>query len=367
MRILHFLKKEMLHLVQAPEAVFMMILFPIALTWVLGMAFNNITTNIDLPELEVPVVEANSPYAEVFVKQGAQAGITFQPVTEEKAKADFELGETANYVTLGTKGITLQTARQASLEHAMVKMYSQAFVNQANLFQHAATSGRYDVFEELSKNYVSVTGLDAKKAPGSFDYYGVTMLTLIMLYGSQQASSLFGLERANKTESRLRVSPVPIMQLFFVKIAASLIVLAVQASIIVIVNSVFFKVDYGNLWTLALLLLFYGVFSSSLGVMVDQLTIKRESSDAVLQILTIAMLATGGAYFIVTENSGFFYTLQQFSPVGWINLAIFRTIYQGDVALILPTILRFIVVSVGMLAVAAWVYPKKGHEHASYR
>lgn len=368
MRFFHFLKKEMLHLIQAPEAIVLMIIFPIALTWVLGMALSSLTANtIDLPDMMVPVVVEDSPMADAFITEGKQAMIEFVRWSEEEASQALASGDHNTIVRIKGQDIQIETSDENSLEQSLVRMYASSFVNQANVFNYAVSQGRYDVFDSLEGNYVDNVGVDAKRAPQSFDYYGVTMLTLIMMYGSLQANSLFEIEQAGRTDQRLRVAPIPILQVLFVKVLASLIVLAVQTTIIIVFNTFVFKVEYGNPVNLFILLLFYGLFTTSFGVLVNQLTGKRQSAESIIQVMTVIFLATGGAYFMINENSGFFYTLQQFSPVGWINQAIFRTVYDGNLSTIVPTSLRFLGISLAMLLIAAWLYPKKGPAYASDR
>lgn len=361
MRILQFFKKELLHLLQAPETVFMMILFPIALTWVLGMALSNVNTRvIDLPEMEVPLVIEESAFGDYYRDNAEPLGIDFVPMEEQEARARFERGENENIVILDASGIRhLTSASDKTMENMMIRMYSSSFSHQANLVSYVLRQNRPELISDDLADQVELKGIAGKEEPSSFDYYGVTMLTLIMMWGTLQASELVGFEARNRTNIRLKTSPTPMIVFFSVKVIAAIVILALQAAIVVAANSLAFGVNYGNLTHLALLLLPYAVFTSSLGIALNQLGTKFKISEGFLVFVINILLFMGGAFFPVDMIG----SIQNFSPVKWINQGILSSVFQHETAQILPLGLRFLAISAVLLIVAGYMFTKRGVDY----
>ncbi|HHT20458.1 MAG TPA: ABC transporter permease [Tissierellia bacterium] len=364
MRILPLLKKELLHLLQTPQSLFMMILFPIALTWVLGMGLSSISTRvIDLPEMAVPLVETDSSFGDVYRDNAAPVNIDFVPMTQAEALERFERGENENIVFLESGTIRhLTSTSDKSLENLMIRMYSSAFSHQANLFSYVSRHGRPDLMPLEVNDQVELKGIATQAEPSSFDYYGVTMLTLIMMYGTLQAAELVGFEARNRTNIRLKTSPTPMTLIFGSKVIAAILILTLQASIIVAANSLVFGVNYGHLGQLAALLIPYGVFTCSLGIALNQLASKLKLSEGIMVFLINLFLFVGGAYFPV-DQLGVIGTLQQYSPVKWINEAIFQSVYQGLSEKIVPLGIRFGLISVVLLVVAGYLFSQRGADY----
>lgn len=364
MRLFKLFKKELLHLVHAHESVVLMILFPLALTWVLGMALSNASTQvIDLPEMHIPLISQNEQLSEVYQEYAREMSLDFAVMSEPEAMELYNQGKNDNLVRIGSQSIELVTkTSDKRLENMLIRMYSQSFVNQVNLVNYALEQQNYAVLTQPKAELVETTGIAGRVSPRSFDYYGVTMLTLIMMYGAMQSSSLLGLEVFNRTNLRLKSSPMPMTSIFIAKVLVAVLALIVQAAIIVAFNSLVFDVDYGNLVALAAVLIPYGIFTSSMGLMVFQMASKAQAAEGLLVMIINLMLITGGAYFPI-ERMGPLALLLKVSPVGWINQAVFQTVLQGSSDHIPAISLRFLGLSLVMLLIAGYLFQKRGSDH----
>ena len=364
MRLFKLFKKELLHLIQAHESVVLMILFPLALTWVLGMALSNASTQvIDLPQMHIPLISQNEQLSEAYQSYAREMSLDFEVMSEADALELYHQGKNDNLVRIGSQSIELVTkTSDKRLENLLIRMYSQSFVNQVNLVNYAIKQENFTVLNQSPADLVETTGIAGRASPRSFDYYGVTMLTLIMMYGAMQSASLLGLEVFNRTNLRLKSSPMPMTTIFIAKVLVAVVALMVQAAIIVAFNSLVFEVDYGNLAALAAVLIPYGIFTSSLGLLVFQVASQARAGEGLLVMIINLLLITGGAYFPI-ERMGPLALLLKVSPVGWINQAVFQTVLQGSSHHIPALSLRYLGLSLVMLLIAGYLFQKRGSDH----
>lgn len=339
MKILSFLKKEFIQAIRAPESILLMIVFPLALTWLMGNAFGIVgTQTLELPELSFPVVAEESPGLEAMQSVASELRITLDRVSEEEALESVRTRASLGYIEL-REGDTIfhrldaDTRRGSDinpyLSEAMLFLFSKVYVQQAEVFQEAAVSGRFDLLENPPSPQVTLTEIPKRNQPGSFDRYGVTMLTLILMYGSLQAGSMLSSEYMNHTLERIKRSPFPPSALFFCKSFGAFIITVIQGAIVMLFNHFVLGVNYGNgLQTIAFLLP-HIIFSVSLGIFVFMAAKKEATAVVLLNILIPVILVFGGAYAPMPET-GFLSILSRFSPAYWLNHGLFDMIYANS-------------------------------------
>ncbi|MGI6172438.1 MAG: ABC transporter permease [Christensenellales bacterium] len=353
MRTLRFLKKEALHLITAPETLLLMILFPVALTWVLGTALSSATGHtFDLPEVNMPIVSEGGMLSDIYIANSREAGITFEKTEQAEVDERIAAGTLKGYVELKDKELTLHSDDQGSIESMLVKMYSTAFIKQANLSALAIKEGKFAKAAPQFKNFASVEGIDGANEPDSFGYYGVTMLTMIIMYGSIQAMSLLALEKNARTAQRLKVSPYPMNRVFFVKTATACGIILMQALIVILVNRFAYGIEYRNIGMVLAMLIPLAVFVTSLGVASYQVLRNDNAASAFLNLITVAFVFMGQGYTALPSDNGLLDTLYRISPIGWINKGLFTYIYQGETGAILSAGLRLLGLGLIMLLIA---------------
>jgi len=357
MRTLQFLKKEGLQSLAAPETVLLMLLFPLLLTWVLGTAFSNISARtLDLPETRLPFVSDGGMVAQLYQSNSRNSSLTLEPITEDALQSGLADGSLKQYVELTDKELILHSDDQKGMEAMMVRMYSNAFIQQANLTGAALNAGRPDLMAPAFSEYIRIEGIDGRAEPSSFGYYGVTMLTMILMYGSLQTVSMLSQEKAGRTSLRLKASPYAMSKVFLVKTLASCFILISQAAIIVLFNHFVYGIQYRNIGFVLLMVVPLAVFVTSLGVLAYQAMGSESAASVFLNILTIALVFLGGGYMMVSLDDSTFATLTQFSPIGWVNQGLFRYIYRGSQEPILWAGVKLLGLSLTMLLLAFWLF-----------
>lgn len=360
MRTLQFLKKEGLHSLAAPETVLLMLLFPLLLTWVLGMAFSNLSVRtLDLPQTRMALVSDGGMLSRLYQANSGQSGIVFENMTAEEAAEGAREGSLKQYVELTDKAVILHSDEGTGMDAMMVRMYTNAFLQQANLTGAALKAGRLDLLTPQVQKHVTVEGIDGRVEPSSFGYYGVTMLTMIMMYGSLQMVSMLSREKGERTGLRLKASPYQMSKVFMVKIIASCVILMLQAAIIVLFNHFVYGISYRSIPQVLAWLLPLAVFSTALGVLAYQVLRSESAASAFLNIMIFAMVFTGGGYMMVSMDNEVFSKLAGFSPVGWVNQGLFRYIYRGSREAIISAAVKLLGISLLMYLTTFWLFKRE--------
>jgi ABC-2 type transport system permease protein len=353
MRTLRFLKKEALHLITAPETLLLMILFPVAITWVLGTALSSATGHtFDLPEVKMPMVSEGGMLSDIFIANSQASGLTFEKTKQAEVDRRIAAGTLKGYVELTGRDLILHSDDQGSLEAMMVKMYATAFTKQANLSALAIKEGKLKQAVPQFKSFARVEGIDGLNEPNSFGYYGVTMLTMIIMYGSIQAMSLLALEKSARTAQRLKASPYPMNQVFFVKAATACGIILLQALILILINHFVYGINYRHIGMVMLMLIPLAVFVTSLGVAAYQVLRRANAASGFLNLITVASVFMGRGYTSLPSDNGLFDVLYRISPIGWINEGLFTYIYQGETGAILSAGSKLLGLGLAMLLIA---------------
>lgn len=328
-----FLKKEALHILHTPESLLLMLLFPLALTWVLGTAFSGASTRlIKLPKTEISVVTDGSIMSRYYADMAEDAGLSFIPIAEDTLKKDMADGAARQYVRATQQGITHFTDAPTGIDAALVRTYSRIFLRQSAFSLMALQKGQLPTQVKPDVDYVRMEGIAGKNAPSSFGYYGVTMITMIIMYGAMQAVGQMAAETEERTYLRLKASPFSMRRVFLLKALAASAVLLLQVLVLMLFSSAVYHVSYRSIPVVLLMLIPLVLFSTGLGIMSFQLFRQEAGASGFLNLVIVAMVFLGGGYMMVDESAGALYRMLQYSPVGWVNKGIFQYVYNNDLS-----------------------------------
>ncbi len=330
---LMFLKKEALHILHTPESLLLMLLFPIALTWVLGTAFSGASSRlIELPKTAIPVVTDGSIMSRYYADMAEKAGLNLVPAEESKIKEDVKAGAVRQYVRVAGQGITHFTDDPSGIDAMLVSAYSRIFLRQSAFSLMALQKGRLPAQQSPDTDYVRTEGIAGKNAPSSFGYYGVTMITMIIMYGAVQAVGQMATETEERTYLRLKASPFSMRRVFALKALAASAVLLLQVLVLMLFSSTVYHVSYRSIPVVMAVLIPLVLFSTGLGILSLQLFRQEAGASGFLNLVIVAMVFLGGGYVMVDESAGAFYRMLQYSPVGWVNKGIFQYVYNNDMS-----------------------------------
>ncbi|WP_459129204.1 ABC transporter permease [Guggenheimella bovis] len=322
-------KKEFLHLLYAPESILLMILFPIALTLVLGLSLESVMSGtVELEETEVQIVREENFLTDMYKEAGKEAKLKFIDKDEKEIAKGIEEGKITNYVEYKDNEIVVHS-NGSSLNSIVIDMYSKAFAGNVNLANYLQKNNRLDLMPRELNKVTTVEGIENKARPKSMDYFGITMLTLIIMYGSFQSLSSFEGEIYRGTLRRIKVSPVNLGTVFVGKMIAVTIVTLIQATIVILVNKFLFHVNYGNLLQCYLGLVPFVLFATALGAFLFLLVGGKEFISGLLNIVIVVFVFLGGGYMALPDE-GFLGLMKVHSPVGMINTGLMNSIHAGN-------------------------------------
>ena len=351
MRILSIAIKDIKEIVRDKRLSFMMILFPLILILILGTAlggtsvsggkttvintkalyfiekegvaqeaFNSFSENIDKELIEFEEVKTKENGIEVLQK-GKYSALLI--INSEKNKIEVIKSPKFDFEGDFVEGLIRSFADRASVAMILYK-YDKNSINDIKEGQNHS-------------DYITVKGIkDDSKAPRAIDYYGITMLTMIIMYMSTMASEFVLLEKELGTEKRISITNTTGTEMFFGKLLAQVVVGVVQIGLIMGVSSLVYKVNYGDdLISVILIIASLGILMIAIGLAIGIFTKPDSPSGSILNILIPILVFLGGGYFPISNlGSKFLTNLANVSPVKWINQSLLDVIYEGSYSLV---------------------------------
>ena len=211
-------------------------------------------------------------------------------------------------------------------------------------------------FFPTDHDFTNLKSLSSGHKPRVIDYYGVTMLTMFILYGAY--FSAYGLidERRRGTLQRIAVSPVKGHSILTGIALGTISTSIIQGCIIIGTASLVYGVYYGNSpLLLSAVLLAEAVFAMSLGLWIANTVKSSKAVDQGLNIMVLVMVFLGGG-FVTMPEVGILSVLSRISPVHWLNKAVFAVIYNGNNSSIISAIVILSGLSIIMLIHGSWIF-----------
>jgi ABC-2 type transport system permease protein len=335
--------------VKSPFYLFFLVLFPIVLMLLLGTVFEGMFDNsqsIDeiqiLYTVQVPFREDNDIYQQFlyafspFISGLKEQGIAaLETTNSDEAKKKVESGEYAAFFHFYPEDRTVEGYfnQWRDLEAKIAKTSFQYFIDRYNTIVRVHSENNAFLLEsqrDADKIYVETRSLDSDLNQSSMDYYGVTILTMFVLYGA--FLSAYGLveERHRNTLNRLLVSPIKKHSIFLGITTGTFFGQLLQLSVILGIGLFFLNVDYGkNLLVTYSILISACLFSLSFGMFCSCFFRSERALDGFINLLVMSWSFLGGGYFQLPDFPllRFFSNL---SPLHWVNRSLFEYVHTGS-------------------------------------
>lgn len=330
MNIIDIAMKELRLYLREKEFYIMMILFPIALIFVLGTALGGNSG-------ETNVFGCRAVY---YSSDQGQLSTSFQHFNEsldkemlvinkvddiEKGMKEIEYGEAAAFIIIDNKNNSIEVLKNSAydFEGNFVEGMIRAFSEKLELMIY--TKGR----EISQETFTTSKGLDGKDDARAIDYYGITMLTMILTYLISYMTSSVVFEKRRGTQKRINAAGVSGIKLYFGYLIAGIVLAAVQITSIMGVAIYGFKVNYGDNfgYTIAIIAI-QAVLMISIGLYIGVTADHKKPLGNMTNMIIPLMVFLGGGYFPLS-NMGleFLEKVAYISPIKWINTSLFNSIY----------------------------------------
>jgi len=364
MKIIRIAFKFIKQNLQRPLGFVLLTLGPIVLMFILGQAFASIfykapdALNIRMVYYSAEQGVLYQSFRE-FLRGVESFAVTGEETKEEKAALQMiQEGKYQALVILDEKHkqLTLTVNDNSGIRAGIIEGMLNSFIDRLNFYSVLI---RY-VPETLTansnfpqKNFITHTALNGTRQPRAIDYFGITILTMGMLFGSFIGAYGITRERSLRTLNRIYAAPVSRLEFLTGTSLGALVLLVLQASLVFLAGKYLMNIYYGEkILTVLTLLVVMGFFSLAMGTGMAGMFNDNKTSDALLNTLIPLFLFLGGGYMRLPDTP-FFNVASRFSPVYWINKALFEAVYSTQQEFFFPAVGICLFIAGAMLLTAA--------------
>lgn len=356
MNILTIVKYRLLQSLRDVQSLISMLLIPIFLILILGNALKNnedfTARNIDKVNL-LYIVDDSSTGAKAF-----DSFITLDKLTDiinvqkiNNIEDGKKLIENRKYDALVIYDENMDGKLQLigseynQLGVSIAKGIIETYSSSANAMDALAKIQAKDFTLEQNNNFedeaISVSG----KKPSAIDYYAITMLVMIIMYGSIYSNFAIDKSYYGTVGARFRSTPLKLSHVFIGEAIGVIITIMIQVLILLLISNLAFGVNFGSSIPVILLSAFsLSVLSTMLGIFAIMITKKGLIGLALLNVIVpIFTFLSGG--FVKINFSGPLGLLAKLPPNYLASNAMFKSIYGGASKEILLNIVSIWIIS----------------------
>ena len=240
------------------------LIFPIAFPLILILLLGNMLSNLNYADPEVGFIKAEYIIAteqqmeqEMVLSFLASLNDTnsilmAESISETSSKEKIALGELDALVIFGgdlieiyegdeeIKNRTFSAVMNGFVQNKKAVMSIMKGMQEGDLKDNTLAIST----ETIRKSYTTKKDFDKNRS--MLDYYGVSMIILIVFVGGIGGFSSFGNERTNKTINRLIASPMNRSSIFIQKVMGLMLGYFIEIAVIMIVGATLFDVHYAN-------------------------------------------------------------------------------------------------------------------------
>lgn len=369
MRIFNIMLKEIKGNVRNKKSIVFMVLFPIVLMTILGLAFSN-SFSSDYKISGISVIYTDNGSSELsngfrnFVENSKKLGIKFYEVKNTDVGInDVENAKYAGYIVLKGDNITLYKNDRNSSDASIVESILKVFVDRYNVIATIAKENPASILKINTNdnyNFTEIVSLIKERQPSSYDYYSISMLTLIILYGSMSVIHSVGGERTKNTGNRMLISPARKYEILMGKIFGASFVVLLQSVLVFLYSKYILKAYWGkDIYTIFLIIISEIIFSISLGICLGFLIKNRSAASGVVNVIIPFMAFVGGSYFPTDGMGILFKNLSNFSPVKWTNTAILNVAFANNYGDVSVALMINIICALVFVFLTAYLFSKE--------
>ena len=282
----------------------MLIIFPIAIIFVLGSALGGLVEgnqDLDGERFQLAaIVDENSPFAQFLHSEEISSFIETTAVDNEEQALNLLEEREVHLIAMEYNGEISVILPQATGPNqlpplALIDSYNQ--VGAAMTIAMAQGSNLEELTTILNANIEISRSPLGNRTPGSMDFFAVTMLVMIMLFAGLNGAELFNKSMLTETGRRMLIAPISKSALMSGLVAAATAVSFLQGLIVVLFTRFVYNVHWGDNWAIVLLTLFALVlFSNALAILLLIIFKKMPAVNAVLQTLIFIMTFLAGGF-----------------------------------------------------------------------
>lgn len=368
------IKKEVLHSFKNKKNLVLNIVFPLILMTILGMVFSK---QFDKDFSYEGSSLAYYTTSEGHLSEGFKKiipeleglGIKIEQIEdEEQGISRIEENINSCYLLLDeeNKKVDLYKSKRENLVSSLVEGIVRTYIDRYNLVSKVYTiNPKYaEVMSQklVDGDFVNTQSIDKKSKARSIDFYGISMLTLIIMY-SIMSNGMTSIDREKNygTLSRIIRLPISKFKIFMGITLGNLLVTIMQALIVIIFSNRLLGVNYGHDIGTVLLIIIAQItlciaIGIAIGILIKNQSLARSLASIIIPVLTF----TGGGYYPIERmGSKVLENISRYSPIKRINDSIFEVIYSKDYTSVAPTVIITFGVALILLSITTFIFSRR--------
>lgn len=368
--MLQIIKKVFLNQIRNPRWLFFLVTFPIFLVALIGTILQGAYGNKQsLPNVQAVVLDESTGVADDVINAISTAttsvakdyGIELSLIhSEEEGKREARLNRKV-FVHADGDVIKVYFNEVDSINGERVAGVFQGVSNSVQVVEEI-----YDINASLAETIrqennatyeLPMVKFKDENYMTSFDYYGVAELTLMMLYIAMIPLTDIFRDRDTKIKNRMNLAGISNLKYYTSSLIAYTLV-AIVAYIPAFLFTIFaYDVGWGKYPVITYLyLMLFCIFNIILGMFLAVFLKQRGKIDLLMAVVFIPVLSfLGGSYSPFTfEFKTVLQKITMLSPLRWVNLGIFRHLYNDDNSVLIASILLLTIISAAMFALINW-------------
>lgn len=370
MRIINIMLNEIKMNLRDKTSMIMMVLFPILLITILGFAFSNeFSKDTKVGDMKVIYTDKSSKALSSgfsnFIKNGKSMNIQFEKINSvNDGVKDVKNAKCDGYILLKGNNIMLYKNNKDFLSTNIIESILRAFVDRFNSISVIAQNNPtviQKIASDENYDFTKVVSLNRKSQPSSVDYYSVTMLTLIILYGAMSGLYSIGNERTMKTGNRLLCSPTKKYEILTGKLFGNSFAILLQSILVFLFSKYILGANWGtDLFTIFTIVFSEILFSMSIGICASLLLKNTNAASGIINTIIPFMAFLGGSYFPINlTQSSILIKLANLSPIKWTNNSIIDVIFGGNYSDVPIAIMINLVCAAVLILITSYSFRKE--------
>lgn len=355
------------------KVLLMMMLLPIVLIIILGSALKSAYSVKDLGKTAVCYLNSDSKEAsknfDDFLKnkeikkildvKGVKSYSEGKKLVDTgKVTAMMYINDsyTENFNNDKKSKIQIYENEKSTLRNGIVKSVIDSYNDAANTIMTTSKLTRartnYIESDSVNENYISIKG----KNPSAIDYYSVTMLVMILLYGANYGASEIQNLFYDHIGKRIKGTGITTFQHLIGVVFGAIFTILLQALVLVL----FTKYVYGSNWGDNPLIVIgvmaaMSIFSTAMGILFMSFTGDDKKASALISIVTPILTFVSGGYYKIGLSDN---PIVKYVPNQLAQSTLFNSIYGGSTAGAGKSI-AIIFIMAGILLVASSFFARR--------
>ena len=200
---------------------------------------------------------------------------------------------------------------------------------------------------------------EASEEVGAVGLILAGMMVFFMFFGASNVARTILTEDQEGTLPRMLTTPTATGTILGGKFTSVFLTVTVQTVVLLVAGRLLFGIDWGSLDSVALLTVVGAAVASGLALLIIAVVKTPGQAGAIGSGVYLVLALLGGNFTGTATSSGFYSTVQGFTPNGWLLRGWDVAMHGGDLAGVAAKLLAPIAFAAAFFAVAVWRFRRR--------